>query len=59
MNRLVEIADEIVEMVNEFPAPESRYEIVEEFLEIAKREDGITTAEYKRIVEILSNRGIV
>lgn len=50
-------ANDIINAAHDYPA-EARYEVVSEFLEITRREEGLTTQETRRLIELLDERGI-
>lgn len=56
---ITKLADEIVEMLEEYPDPSVRYEVVEELLEVTRVEEELTRMEVQKIVAVLSDRGVI
>ena len=49
-------ASDIIEVANEYPA-EARYEVLDELVEVTRREEDLTTQETQRLVALLNERG--
>lgn len=49
-------ANDIIEVANEYPA-EARYEVLDELVEVTRRDEGLTTQEIQRLVSVLNERG--
>jgi hypothetical protein len=58
MTKLQEIANDIAEAAADYPG-EARYEVVQELLDIEKREQELSAVEYQRIVAMLCDKGII
>jgi hypothetical protein len=58
MTKLREIANDIAEAAGDYPS-EARFEVVQELLDIEKREQELSATEYQRIVAMLCDKGII
>jgi hypothetical protein len=58
MTKLQEIANNIAEAAEDYPG-EVRDEVVQELLDIEKREQELSAADYQRIVALLSDKGVI
>lgn len=49
MKKVEEMAQDIVAMLEEYPDPSVRYEVVEELIEVTRREEELTRNEFIKL----------